>query len=57
MEIGKALIFGFILIITAFACEGIVVDAIRNAGLTGIAADLLSGSFITYALVRLSKGN
>jgi len=51
----KGLFLGFILIMVAFACESTLANAIRNAGLTSIAADLLAGSFVTYAIFRLAK--
>ena len=55
MEAVKALLIICVLFFIAIACEGVVADALRNAGLTGFVAELFSGSFVTYALVRSVK--
>ena len=53
------MIYFFICIVLAFIFEGVIADAITNAGLTGFTSVLLlaalPGSFITYVLVHSSN--
>ncbi len=54
MRLFVILITLIILFYVVIDCENLVANALRNAGITGIVAGLLSGSFITYVLIHLA---